>query len=93
MGACIDLTSGKSYHSANPSRGTIPKPPPSKGLSVTNDENAERPHVEEELAEDLEMDKDSVDTIRGGGAKVAGAGGKAAMNDIVIVKVVDKASP
>ena len=36
---------------------------------MTSDENADRRQVEEDLVEDLEVDKDSVDSISGGDAK------------------------
>ena len=36
---------------------------------MTSDENADRRQVEEDLVEDLEVDKDSVDSISGGDTK------------------------
>lgn len=36
---------------------------------MTSDENADRRQVEEDLVEDLEVDKDSVDSISGGDGK------------------------
>jgi hypothetical protein len=66
MGVCIDLTNGEPYHSCRPPSGRYPTPGREE-RRVSSEED--RRQVEEDRVEDLEVDKDSAESITGGGTK------------------------
>jgi hypothetical protein len=68
MGVFVDLTNPKPYHSVDrPAEDT--QPSRREECLVASDEDVDRQHVQEDLIEDLEADKDSADTIHGGGTR------------------------
>jgi hypothetical protein len=61
----VELVAGRQYH-----RPTVQReersPPARKGCPVTSDEHAERRQVEEDVIEDVEAEKGSIDSVRVG---------------------------